>query len=237
MSAFERLARGWPGRDAPLRVLAASGQLGLGIPRESFERGVAARPHVIAADMGSIDPGPAYLGSGRMAAPIALARQDLALVLGAARRLDVPLLIGSAGTSGAAPALEEVLALVRDVARERGLSFRLGIIRSELSRAVVSAALGAGRVTPIGHLPLDQEGIDATVMIVGQAGMAPFRKALEAGADVTVAGRACGTAPFAVVSDRSFTAAPLQHPWPWRWPKPKAHRAPICCWPVSWPGR
>ncbi len=41
-----------------MKVLAASGQLGYGIPEEPFKRGVAAQPDVIGADMGSIDPGP-----------------------------------------------------------------------------------------------------------------------------------------------------------------------------------
>ena len=54
--------------------------------------------------MGSIDPGPHYLGSGTMAAPAAMVRRDLELVLLAARRLDIPLVIGSAGTAGAAAA-------------------------------------------------------------------------------------------------------------------------------------
>jgi hypothetical protein len=199
MSAFDRLARDWPGPEAALRVLAASGQLGLGIPKDSFERGIAAHPHVIAADMGSIDPGPAYLGSGQMAAPKALARQDLELVLCAARKADVPLLIGSAGTSGAGPALDAVLDLVRDIARDKGLSFGLGIIRSDIPKTIVGDGLRTGRVAAIGDLPLDQDGIDATTHIVGQAGMDPFRKALNAGADVIIAGRACDTAPFAVV--------------------------------------
>ena len=125
MSAFARLAESWPGPEAPLRVLAASGQLGLGIPLRAFEAGVARRPHVIAADMGSVDPGPVYLGSGRMAASEKMARRDLTLVLKAARDLDVPLLIGSAGTAGAGPHLAAVERLLREVAAELGAGFAL----------------------------------------------------------------------------------------------------------------
>ena len=43
-----------------MRVLAPTAILGYGFPRESFERGMAATPHVIAVDGGSTDPGPAY---------------------------------------------------------------------------------------------------------------------------------------------------------------------------------
>lgn len=197
MSAFERLRASYDG--GPLRVLGASGQLGLGVPEEAFRRGVAARPHVIAADMGSIDPGPAYLGSSTLAAPPGLMRRDLAMVLTAARALDVPLLIGSAGTAGGKPHLEAVLAAVRELAAEHRLAFRLGIVEADVPPALVAEALAAGRLAPIGELALDAAALAQTVCIVAQAGIEPFRRALEAGADVVVAGRACDTAPFAVV--------------------------------------
>ena len=196
MSAFARLAARWPGKDAPLRVLAASGQLGLGIPQKAFEVGVARKPHVIAADMGSIDPGPVYLGSGEMAASVSMARRDLALVLKAARDLDVPLLIGSAGTAGAASQLAKVETLVREVADELGLSFRLATIGADVPRALVEKAEAEGRLAPIGPIEAD---IDGSVAIVGQMGQRAFAQALQAGADVVLAGRACDTAPFAVV--------------------------------------
>lgn len=196
MSAFARLAARWPGPDAPLRVLSASGQLGLGLPQQAFEAGVAHRPHVIAADMGSIDPGPTYLGSGKMAASSSMVRRDLALVLGAARALDVPLLIGSAGTSGGAAHLALVESLLREVADDLGLVFRLATIAADVPHALVHAGQEAGELTPIGPIEAD---IDGSAAIVGQMGQRAFVRALEGGADVILAGRACDTAPFAVV--------------------------------------
>lgn len=199
MSAFNRLRQSWIGIDDDLRVLSASGQLGFGIPQESFESGLNRKPHVIAADMGSVDPGPVYLGSGKIAAPKTLVRSDLRLVLSAARALDVPLLIGSAGTAGANAHLDRVLEILRDIAREDALTFQLGVIRSEVPKGDVAAALAGGRLRPIGEFDLDANTLAQTGAIVGQAGMEPFRRALEGGADVIVAGRACDTAPFAVV--------------------------------------
>ena len=196
MSAFSRLAADWPGVDAPLRVLAASGQLGLGIPKAAFDAGIARAPHVIAADMGSIDPGPNYLGTGTMAASPAMVRRDLAMVLQAARDLDVPLLIGSAGTAGAAPHLAAVEVLLREVAAGLGLTFRLATIAADVPREMVQAVARDGRLLPIG--PITAE-IAAATHIVGQMGQRAFAKALADGADVILAGRACDTAPFAVV--------------------------------------
>mgnify|MGYP000930008299 CR=1 FL=1 len=99
------LASHVPGQER-LRVLSASGQLGFGIVQDSLARGLQRKPHFIGCDMGSIDPGPFYLGSGQMAAPKDMVLRDLELVLLAARQLDVPLIIGSAGTAGAQPQLE-----------------------------------------------------------------------------------------------------------------------------------
>lgn len=196
MSAYARLAARLRGADKPLRILSASGQLGLGIPQRAFEAGIDRAPHAIAADMGSVDPGPAYLGSGRMAAPSAMARRDLALVLEGARKLDVPLLIGSAGTAGGAPHLAMVEGLLREVAAELGLSFRLATIAADVPHALVRTADKQARLASIGQINAD---IDNSAAIVGQMGQRPFASALSQGADVILAGRACDTAPFAVV--------------------------------------
>jgi hypothetical protein len=104
----------------PLRLLGASGQLGYGIPAASFMAGVARRPDLIGCDMGSIDIGPTYLGKGEMATSPEATRRDLRRVLLAARSLDVPLVIGSAGSAGAGPHLDATLAMIRAVAGMRG---------------------------------------------------------------------------------------------------------------------
>lgn len=199
MSALERLKARRAREGGPLRVLSGSGQLGYGIPAASFEAGLARHPHVIGCDMGSIDPGPYYLGSGEMAASPALARRDLALVLRGARALDVPLIVGSAGTAGAAPHLEATLAMVREIARAEGLRFRLASIRADVSADAVIAARAAGRLRPLGPIPEPDEAVLRTSRIVAQMGTEAVVRALEAGADVVVAGRACDTAIFAAV--------------------------------------
>jgi hypothetical protein len=71
----------------PLRVMAASGQLGYGIPDPAFNAGLERKPHLIGADMGSIDPGPYYLGRRKMAQSETMVRVDLRKVL--ARRRGV----------------------------------------------------------------------------------------------------------------------------------------------------
>ena len=48
-----------------LRILSPTAILGYGFPMESFEEGMKRKPHVIAVDAGSTDPGPYYLGAGK----------------------------------------------------------------------------------------------------------------------------------------------------------------------------
>ena len=46
------------------RILAPTAILGYGFPLSSFEEGMKRKPHLIAVDAGSTDPGPYYLGAG-----------------------------------------------------------------------------------------------------------------------------------------------------------------------------
>ena len=203
MTATQRLLQSHhAGVDAPLRVLAASGQLGYGIAQAALERGLMRSPHLIGCDMGSIDPGPYYLGSGAMAAPAAMVLRDLELVLLGALRLGVPLIIGSAGTAGARPQLEATAGLLRQIADTHGLKFRLTTVASDLDPGRVVAALRAGQLVPIGPMPLPSEGeVLQCSHIVGQCGTETLARALQELPDVLLAGRACDTAIFATLPE------------------------------------
>ena len=106
MSASGRIIAEFRRAPRPIRLLGASGQLGYGIPATAFNAGVKRRPDLIGCDMGSIDIGPTYLGKGEMATAPEATRRDLRRVLLGARALDVPLVIGSAGSAGAGPHLD-----------------------------------------------------------------------------------------------------------------------------------
>ena len=215
MSAAARLREKFssgPGA-RPLLALAASGQLGYGVPEAALKAGLAREPDFVGCDMGSIDPGPYYLGSGQIATSEAVTRRDLGLVLRGARALDVPLLIGTAGCGGARPHLETTLDLLRDIAREEVLHFRLAVIAADIPKDAVKAARAAGRLTPIGQMPMPSDSeIDCTTHLVGQMGTEAFRRALDLEADVVLAGRACDTAIFAAIPEwLGFPLGPATH--------------------------
>ena len=182
----------------PMRFLGASGQLGYGIPTPAFNAGVARKPDLIGCDMGSIDIGPTYLGKGEMATSPEATRRDLRKVLHGARSIDVPLVIGSAGSAGAAPHLDATVAMIRDIAKTDGLRLRMAVIRADMPRPMLKEAAKAGRIVGLDDMPtLTDADIEDAAHIVGQMGMGSFRRALSEDVDVIVAGRACDTSIFA----------------------------------------
>lgn len=184
----------------PLRLLGASGQLGYGIPTPAFNAGLERKPDLIGCDMGSIDIGPTYLGKGEMATSPEATRRDLRKVLHGARSLDIPLVIGSAGSAGAAPHLEATLAMIRDIARADGLQFRMAVIPADIPRPLLTHALHEGRIETFDDMPdLTEADIADAAQIVGQMGTNSFRRALAEDVDVVIAGRACDTGIFAAL--------------------------------------
>lgn len=183
-----------------VRILAPTGACGSGFVVSSFEKALSQQPTFIGCDMGSTDPGPAYLGSGATAFPRAAIKRDLRLMLIGARRIKVPLLLGSAGTAGADAQLELVRGIIEEIAAEEGLNFTLALIRSEISKPWLLEKIAQGKVTALDPAPaFDREVVQRSSHIVGMMGAEPFIRAVQAGADVVLAGRASDTAIFASI--------------------------------------
>jgi phage FluMu protein gp41 len=185
-----------------IRILAPSGVCGSGFLEESFEKGLAQRPHFIGCDAGSTDPGPSHLGSGEPAFPREAVRRDLRLMLLGARRLKVPLLIGSVGTAGGDPHLAWCFDILKEIAAAEKLVFRLALIHAEQDKAYLKKRLREGRITPLQPAPEFNEAvIERSAHIVGMMGAEPWQKALAGGADVILAGRSSDTAIFAALPE------------------------------------
>jgi hypothetical protein len=181
-----------------IRILSPTGVCGSGFVEASFEKALGWAPHFIGCDAGSTDPGPSHLGTGEPAFPRAAVKRDLRLMLIGARRIDVPLLIGSAGTAGGDAHVDWFCDLVKEIAVEENLSFRLAVVYAEQSKEFLKERLRNGRIRPLHPAPpFDAAVIDRSACIVGMMGAEPFMRALEQGADVVVAGRASDTAIFA----------------------------------------
>jgi hypothetical protein len=184
--------------DREIRVVSPSSVCGAGFSEESFKRALSLKPHFIGCDGGSTDPGPAYLGNGTAVFARAAIKRDVRVMLLGARSLDIPLLIGSAGTAGGKPHLLMMYELIQEIAQEESLTFRLALIHAEQEKDFLRAKIRNGRVKPLKPAPhFDEDVVERSERIVGMMGAEPFIRALDQGADVVLAGRASDTAIFA----------------------------------------
>src|SRR4029077_11505411 len=110
------------------------------------------------------------------------------------------LVIGSSGTSGSDAGLLWMLDIVREIAREQGLHFRLTAIYSEVAKETVGEHRREGRARSLPPSPpLTQADIDASLHIVAMMGVEPIQEAIGQGAQVVVAGRSSDTSLFAAL--------------------------------------
>ncbi|CAB3676996.1 MULTISPECIES: acyclic terpene utilization AtuA family protein [Achromobacter] len=184
-----------------MSIICPNGHLGFAPLRtESFQLGVAAGPDCIAADSGSDDVGPVPLGSDTSTSPQAWQRHDLEQMLLAARKLGVPMVIGSAGDTGSNSRVDLYVRLIKEIAAEHKLApFKVGYFYSEVDKERVRRALRAGQQVAglDGYADLTEAELDASDRIVAVAGVHPYIKLLEAGADVIIGGRSSDAAVFA----------------------------------------
>ncbi|GAA4532225.1 acyclic terpene utilization AtuA family protein [Chelativorans composti] len=187
-----------------VKIICPNGHLGFAPSKpESFALGIAQNPDFIAADSGSDDIGPGPLGSDTSTSPVAWQTHDLEMMLLAARKLKVPMIIGSAGDTGTNSRVDLYVQIIKDLARKHNLApFKLGYFYSELDKSFIREKLEAGEVIEglDGRSPLTLEQLDCTDRIVAVAGVHPYMKLLEEGADVIIGGRSSDCAIFAAAA-------------------------------------
>lgn len=196
-----------------IRALAPTGMLGSGYSEVSLRTAMGWAPDFIACDAGTTDAGPDALATGKCQFSEAAVGRDLRLMLLAARGAGIPLIVGSAGTGGGDLNLEWTRRVLTSIARAEGLHFRLAVIHSEQDRGYLKDKLKQGKIRPLNPAPpLDEAVIDRSSHIVGMMGAEPIARALEAGADVVLAGRASDTSLFAAVPLlRGLPEGPVWH--------------------------
>ena len=217
------------------KILSPTGIVGYGFPAESFAAGVALKPDLIACDAGSTDPGPYYLGSGIPFTNATAVKRDLTLMLKAACELKIPLVVGSAGGSGADVHLNREVGIIREIAKEQGLSFKLAIISAEFEQDVLVEYLNAGKIEKLGPAPeVTEADIRASTHIVAQMGIEPIMKALDDGAQVVICGRCYDPAAFAAPPIRLGYDKALPCIWARSWSAPPFVPHPAAAAIASW---
>lgn len=199
-------------------ALAPTGQLTSGFPEESFDKGLRYGPDFIGVDSGTTDVGPHYLGSGvSMGSRDAMKRYVTTLLRGA-RKNEIPLIIGSAGTSGGEPHLFWLESIVKEVASNENIRLKMAIIHSEQSKDLLKKKLAQDKIIPLNpwgfkvKYPISAGVIDNCERIVGVMGAEPYMLALKEGAQVIIAGRSTDTAIFAALPLlRGLPPGPVWH--------------------------
>jgi hypothetical protein len=190
-----------------LRIICPNGHLGFApIKTGSFEIGLGCEPDLICADSGSCDIGPGPLGADISSSPLAWQTHDLEHMLLGARRLGVPMIIGSAGDTGTNSRVDLFVRIIQELARKHDLrKFRLGWFYSEVPKSLIEQKMACGEtITGLDDRPpLDYATLAATDRIVAVAGVHPYLALLDAGADVIIGGRSSDCAIFAAPAIRA----------------------------------
>ena len=177
-------------------VLTPTGCIGnRGIHRDAFVEALEeTRPDVIAADAGSLDCGPWYLGTGQVHSPMANIHRDLDIVVTGAVQKGIPLIIGSAGGSGGKPHVDLTLEVVKGIAEKRNLDFKVGVVYSDVDKDYLLRRIRGN--DPIRKVPtgifgdlLTEAEVEMCPRIVAMMGVEPIIQALLKGAQVVICGR------------------------------------------------
>lgn len=182
-----------------LKILAPCGILGYGFPIDSFNNGLKDFPDAIIVDAGSTDAGPHKLGAGVAIVSRTAYKKDLVRLIEGSLSLKIPLIIGSAGGSGARTHTEWTIEIINEILAENEYSAKISVIWADIPNEVVSRAIHNNDVTPLGtNVPqLTHELVEDTLSIVAQMGIEPILEALEGNPDILICGRAYDPAPFA----------------------------------------
>lgn len=183
-----------------LRILSPTAILGYGFPIESFEKGLDLDPDLIAVDGGSTDPGPYYLGAGKSFTDRTAVKRDLKLMIKAGLEKEVPVVVGTGGGSGANSHLEWCLDIVRELAEEEELDFKLGYLKSEIDKDTLKKYYNEDKVLPLDHDEDNyMEELEEATRVVGQMGYEPIIELLDNDADVIICGRVYDPTVFAAL--------------------------------------
>ncbi|MDD5729335.1 MAG: acyclic terpene utilization AtuA family protein, partial [Victivallales bacterium] len=184
-----------------LRIICPNGHLGFAPTKEaSFWLGADTKPDYYCCDSGSDDIGPGPLGNDESVSPRQWQKHDLELIPLAARKQNVPMIIGSAGDTGTNSRVDMYLDIIRELAEEHRLKpFKAVYYYSEADKEYLrKKMLGGETIEGLdGRKNLTMEELNATDRIVAVAGIHPFIQALKMGADVIIGGRSSDAAVFA----------------------------------------
>jgi hypothetical protein len=126
-------------------ILAPCGMLGYGFPKSSFIKGMECNPDAIVVDAGSTDAGPHKLGAGTAIVSKQACKKDLESIITAGVKAKIPIIIGSAGGSGAKVHVEWTQSIIMEILQEHQLhNLKIAVIWADIPHKVVADKLVEG---------------------------------------------------------------------------------------------
>lgn len=188
-------------RKETLRIHCSNGHLGFAPTKEeSFRIGAETLPDYYCCDSGSDDIGPVPLGADKCASHPEWQKHDLELMLVAAREQGRPMIIGSSGDTGSNSRVDMYVGFIKEIAKKHRMKpFKLAYFYSEVDKGYIKNKMDQGiKIEGLdGRHGLTPQELEHTDRIVAVAGVHPFMKALDMGADVIIGGRSSDVAVFA----------------------------------------
>ncbi len=185
-------------------VCAVAGMLGSAFDEYSFRLALEKNPDMIGCDSGTSDSGPFYPGAGVPRMNRKAAKRDLELMITEGVKRGIPVMVGSAGTAGGNPNVDWMIDIVREIAAENKIHFKLAEIKTEITKEQLRGYMQAGKLHPLEGAPdFTEDDIDSLTRCISVIGAEPWIKALDEGAQVIIAGRSTDTS--------IYSAMPIRH--------------------------
>ena len=183
-----------------LSLLVSTGNLGDNIiEKGSFYEGAKRDIDCFAADAGTADAGPTFLGADKPHNPVEWEEHDLEVMLVESLKKDAPMIVGSCSTTGTDSAVDRYAELIRKIAKKHGLKpFKMARIYSQVDKEELARRMEKGDTEPLGApYALTRQVLEETSNVTASMGVEQIMHALEEGAQVIMAGRACDDAVLA----------------------------------------
>ena len=179
----------------PTRILIPTGAIGLGFDSEAFQHGLSLKPNAICVDGGSTDSGPYYLGTGTSKYSRESTKSEWRKLMEGRAELNVPLIIGSAGTCGTDSTVDWMYDITIELAKELKQSLKVARIYSSQDSKYLTTELAKGKITPLEpKIEITNDSLNKCENIVALAGVEQIGEALKSDADIIIAGRTTDTA-------------------------------------------
>ncbi|KAI0391906.1 hypothetical protein F5Y17DRAFT_385581 [Xylariaceae sp. FL0594] len=194
--------------DPICHIVTPIGMLGYGLDELATRASLASLvptgvPTALILDSGSTDSGPSKLALGDMSCHRTAYVRDLSKLLMLVHDFGVPLVFSSAGGAGTDEHVDEMMAIIQEIASEKGnehYDIRAIAIYSGIDKSTVLERLNAGEISGCGSCvpPLTEDDVTECRCVVAQMGPEPFLDAMRANPDfnVIVGGRAYDPSPY-----------------------------------------